>query len=363
MKKLLFTILSLSLSLVFALSGCSCAATPQLSFNKAYLEDENYGGNYFERLEYLVEYKSSYQSITNTAEIDEAKIPQYNGTYVVEFSNSNNTSLPDGVSTDIDYEPDYHYIKSILTLDVTFDDGTVYNDKIISEIYFHSKNWSLAPVYSKTTMKNTYIMVNDETAKEQMIYEFSTLYKKSDYTVTKKYYQKDEKEDINLIDIANTTDADNPNYFNTQKLVAMSGDGESHDYTIRNVVDNVQLMFAIRNSNISDSDSIVLPTTSFAYDSPISIYASHKNDTDNTISELIYNGETLQNVNIPVKNIEFSINSTTDKGSPKYLSIQKAEVNGIKNNALIVEYAEPLLSGLSNAGALVYKLKQVTITK
>ncbi len=354
MKKILFVVLSFSLALIFALSGCSCAVSQPLSFNKAYLGESS--GNYAEVLEYSVGYESTYQSITNSAGVDQAKIPEFNGKYVVEFSNYRNNDLPDGVVTDLDYEQDYHYIKSTFTLSFTVNNKT-YNDQIVSEVYFHSKDWSLAPVYSKTTMKYTYFFPDAEEDLTQMIFQYSTLYKKSGYILTKTYYEPEENEDVNLIDITDT-DVNSPNYFDLQKLKAMAGNGKSHGYELKGVVDNNQLMFAIRNSNLG---TVNLPTVSFSYDTPIKITAKNRNQANYTIENLIYNGENKDNTNIPVNNVEFYINATNNRGSSKYMSIQKEAVDGISNNALIVEYAEPLLSGLSNIGALVYKLNKVTI--
>ncbi len=353
MKKLLFVVLSFSLAFLFALSGCSCAATQPLSFNKAYLGEKT--GNYSEILEYSVGYESSYQDISNNTEIRKDQIPEYKGTYVVEFSNSHN-ALPSGINTDIDYEQDYHYIKSVLSLDVTFN-GKTYNDKIVSEVYFHSKDWSLAPVYSKSTIKNTYLSIEDNEV-DQKIYQYSIIYTKSNYTVTKTYYAPDANEDVNLIDVTNTTDSNSSSYFNTQKLLPLSGNENSQQYQIRTIIDNAQLLFAIRSSNIDDT---IIPTTSFTYDQPVKMMASYKNDVNYTFEKLTYNGENKDNTNIPVENLEFSINSTNNRGSSKYLSIQKESANGVNDNALIVEYAEPILSGISNIGALVYKLNKVTI--
>ncbi len=353
MKKLLYTILCLILTLFFALFGCSCAIAQPLTFNKNYLGDAN--GHYSEILEYTVENQSSYQSITNSTDVDDANIPKFSGTYVVEFSDY----LPTEIDTDIDYEQYYHYIKSTLSLNISFADGTELNDKIISEVYFHSKDWSLAPVYSKTTMKNTYLSLSSETKYQQMIYQYSALYNKENYTLTKTYYNPAENEDINLIDITDT-DPNSPSYFNTEKLVALSGNGNSHEYKTRTIIDNAQLLFAIRNSNL---DGSTLPTVSFTYEKPIDMVAKNRNEVNYTLENFTYNGEDKSSTNITVNNIEFYINSTNNRGSSKYMSIQKEEANGIKNNALIVEYAEPLLSGLSNIGALVYKLNKVTISK
>ena len=345
MKKLLFAILACSLAFIFALSGCSCAVTQPLVFNKTYLGEGS--GNYSETLEYTVGYESTYQSITNSTNTSSSDIPAFNGTYVVYFSDSNNDP---GVTTDINFENDYHYIKSVLSLSFTHN-GKTYNDQIVSEVYFHSKEWSYAPVYSKTTMKYTYFTVNTQDQFPQVIYQYTTLYKKSSYVLTKTHYDPDENEDINLIDITDE------NSLNTQKLVGFNNSGASHEYTLRRAVDNAQLMFAIRNSTLSTS----LPTVSYSYDVPINIKAESKGQENCTINQLDYNGQSLSNVNMPITNVVFGIDSTNNKGSSKFMKIQKEAVGDIKNNALIVEYAEPLLSGLTNVGALVYKLNKVTI--
>ncbi len=359
MKKLIFSVFTFSLALLFALSGCSCTATPPLTFNDAYLGEESVSGNYYsETLEYSVESESSYQTITNSAGVDQSKVPKYKGTYVVYFSNANN-SLPD-INTNINYdENDYQYIKSVLSLSFTVN-GITYNDQIVSEVYFYSNEYSLAPVYSKTTMKYTYLVIGIEQKLSQVIYQYSTVYNKANFKTTKAYYAPSENEDINNIDVTNTNinNASDPSYFDTAKLKPFLNGTSTYEYTVRTAIDNNQLMFAIRNSNLG---SVTLPTISYSYDKPIEIVAQNKNNANITIDELEYNGQTKENVNMPIKNVEFYINSTTNRGSSKYMSIQKEAVDGINNNALIVEYAEPLLSGLSTIGALVYKLNKVTI--
>ena len=353
MKKLLFAIFNLSLALLFALSGCSCKTTPPLAFNKAYLGDGV--GNYSETLEYSIEFAKSYQGISSTSSVDEEKLPKdLTGTYVSYFSNATN-SLPSGVTTNIDYENDYHYIRNVLSLSYSIN-GKTFFDQMVNEVYFHSKDWSFAPVYSKTTMKYTYFIVGQETL-PQVIYQYSTSYDKANFKTTKTVYNPETSEDVNLIDITDT-DPNSPSYLDMTKFKPFSGDGASHEYSIRTAIDNNQLLFAIRNSNVGE---VNIPTISFSYDNAISLIAKSRNDANYTINNLNYNGTDIANVNMPIKNVEFYINSTTNAGSSKYLSIQKEAVGDIKNNALIVEYAEPFLSGLSTVGALVYKLNKVTI--
>ncbi len=357
MKKLLFAVLSLSLALIFALSGCSCATTQPLSFNKAYLGDVP-SGSYYERLEYSVGYERTYQSITDSIGIDQNKMKDcnFNGTYVVEFSDSHN-ALPDGIETNLTYEPDYFCIKTTLNLYFTVN-GKTYHDQMVGEVYFFSRDWSLAPVYSVNTSKYTYFYLDSDEPLPQVIYQTSTLYKKGKYTLTKMRYAPQENEDINNLDLTET-DVNSPNYFDLTKLSAFTGNGKSYEYELKRVVDNAQLMFAIRNS---DSNTANLPTISFSYDKPIDISAKKKNQANYTFNTLTYNGDNKDNTNMLVNNVEFYINTTNNRGSSKYLSIQCEEVNGIKNNALIVEYAEPLVSSISTIGALVYKLTNATVT-
>lgn len=348
MKKLLFSIFTLSLALLFALSGCSCTATPPLAFNKAYIGEGI--GNYSETLEYSIEFAKSYQGISANANVDEEKLPKdLSGTYVSYFSDATN-SLPSGITTNIDYENDYHYIKSVLSLSYTIN-GKTYFDQMVNEVYFHSKDWSFAPVYSKTTMKYTYFVVDQETL-PQAIYQYSTTYNKANFKTIKTIYNPADNEDVNLIDITDSSS------FDTTKLTPFSGSGVSHEYTIRTAIDNNQLLFAIRNSSL---EGATIPTISFTYDNATSIAAKGRNDATYTINNLNYNGTPINTIELPVKNIEFYINNVNNRGSSKYLSIQKGAVDNVKNNALMVEYAEPFLSGLSTVGALVYKLNKVTI--
>ena len=353
MKKLLYTILCLGLTLIFALFACSCAMTQPLTFNKNYLGDVK--DNYYEKLEYSVEYKSSYQDIVNATTYANEDIPTFNGTYVVEFSDHTITELESDINFD---EQSYHHLKSTLSLDITFKDGTVLNDKIVSEVYFYSKDWALAPIYSMSTMKTSFLTLGAETKYEQMIYQYSVLYNKDSYNISKKYYSADENENINLIDITDT-DPNSPSYFDTTKLTALSGDGKTVEYDIKTIIDNAQLLFAIRNSELSAK----LPTVSFTYETPIELVATAENEANYTINQLTYNGEDKSNTSMPITIVELYINSSNNRGVTKYLNIQKEEVNGIKNNALMVEYAEPVLSGLTSLGALVYKLNKVTIGK
>ena len=85
MRKLLITFLSFTLVLIFALNGCSCAATQPLAFEKAYIGDKS--GNYSETLEYSVSYQSTYKSISNITNVKDEAFDDCNfkGTYVVEY--------------------------------------------------------------------------------------------------------------------------------------------------------------------------------------------------------------------------------------------------------------------------------------
>ncbi len=363
MKKLLFIVLSLILTFLFALSGCSCEVSQPLSFNKAYLVDISNGDHHYtETLSYAVTYKPVYQNISNASDLDDDKIVEcgFNGNYDVYFSNKLN-ELPEGITTNINFkeEQDLHYIKSTLNLSFTVN-GKTYNDQIISEVYFYSRDFSLAPVYSITTMKYTYFFLNIEDELTQVIYQYSNTYNKSKYRSTKMCYQAETDEDINDIDLTMTAETykGSLGYFDLTKLKPISGNGKSHEYELKRVIDNNQLMFAIRNSNLSAT----IPTISFTYDDAVEITANNRNTVDYEIKGLTYNGQAIPDTTMKVKNVEFGINATNNRGSSKYMYIQKEAVNGINNNALIVEYAEPLLSGFANVGALVYKLTNATVT-
>ena len=359
MKKFLFLILSVFLAFTFALSGCSCAP-------ESFLEFETVTTNNIktETLVYDVEWRENYKSITLSQDINKALLPTYEGSLTLEF-NSTGKQLPNDADGNqipqhikFDQIETFNYIKSVLDLKVKIGEDE-YNDKIISEVYFYDAEWALAPVYSKTTVKNTFIaMTAKEIEADQNIYEYTTLYKNGNFTFTKKYYNKQKNEDINLVDIEN---------LDQTKMKSLSGNGSSHEYGLRKAIDNVQLIFAIRNSNIKKDKSTTLPTITYMYNNPMNLLVKNESESSSPVN-FDYNGVNIES-NMLTKNLTISLSGTNHVGSKKYLTLQRDSLqidslNNLANYSLPIEYAESIFENISfnTIGALVYKLKSVDIT-
>ncbi len=351
MKRFAFIILSICLAFVLALSGCSCTGDTLLEFNNADIKNIKK-----EVLIYDVSFEKNYKVYNRESTVNESLLPDYqNGKLVMEYSSEGKQLPDDSITTNIDYDDNtslYYYVKTTLTLDVSVQ-GTTYNDKIVSEVYFHSAEWAYAPVYSKTTVKNTFIAMDQERIQAvQSIYQYTTTYRKDNYLLTKKVYNPSQNEDINLIDVEQ---------FDQSKLIAIQGNSSLIEYTARHAIDNVQLLFALRNIKISKNSSATLPVSTYMYNEPQSLVIINASQAP-IPTAVTYNGVN-KNVEIPVNNLEISLTGTTNGGPTKYVSIQNKEADGILNNALPVEYAEPVFENASfqMIGALVYKLSDVEI--
>ena len=369
MKRFIFLILSVCLCLTITLSGCSCTGDTILEFNSTNVKTIQ-----SERLTYSVSLEQNYKDIKRSSDFNKNLLPQYNnGLYVTEYQT--------GVSSPVNHinlsqsESVINLITTSLTIDVVDTKGTVetdddvtYKDQILSEVYFYDSSWSYAPIYSKTTVKNTFL-ANDETRIEfsHKIYQYTTTYKKSSFTTVKKYYAEADGEDI-----TGTMDLNNLDQTKL-KTIKGNGSGGTAEYEFRSIVDNVQLLFAIRNLSVSKGSSSILPTVTYMYSNPSSLQISNSShSTYNVETALNYARPSYTNIyaedtlSIPVKNMRIMLTNTDYSGLPKYVTVQNdsADNTNVKNNNLIVEYAEAVISNSSYhcLGALVYRLNGVNLT-
>lgn len=370
MKRFIFFILSVCLCLTFTLSGCSCTGDAILEFNSTQVKNIK-----SETLCYSVTLEKNYKDIKRTSSLNENLVPEYNnGEYVAKYEMGTKVSPPVNKINLSTSKSVINKITTTLSIDVvdtkrTADDSDdkVYKDQIISEVYFYDSAWSYAPIYSKTTVKNTYI-ANDETkiVFAHKIYQYETVYKKNSYTVTKKYYAEDENEDITGQMDLNTLDQEK------LKLITGNAGGGTYEYNFREVLDNVQLIFATRNLDIDKGNSTTIPIVSYTYSKSSQLEIRNLSNSTLNIDTLNYTNPTFTNLyaqntlSIPVKNISISLSNTDYMGLSKYVVVQKdsADKGKIKNNGLILEYAEAITASSSYNcfGALVYRLKDVNLT-
>ena len=379
MKKILSVFVTLALIFSLALGGCSCSISAPLTFNYDFnggggSSDNNLSSTYREVLYYDVEFDTNYnEELAKDPSIPTSLLPSYTGTFVSTFVGDGNV-LPDGITSDINLsddnnqQGDFHYLKTQLDLDVTVN-GKTFNDTVISEVYFYSAGYSFAPVYAKTFQKNTFISINVEESKvttAQNIYEYTTVYNTTSYTITKKYYDVPKEEDINGVNIDN---------IDRSKLSDVEP-AKTYNYTIKQSIDNTQLLFALRCLGVTTSAAVALPTISPTYgDSKIlGVQNSSESLFDVNFTATI-DGEKVkkadgtdaeQSFKMPVKKLLYSINGADFVGMRQYVVLQREKCDDFNcYRALPVEYAESLFEygNLSSIGALKYSLTKMEVTK
>ena len=370
MRRFLILILSISLCIMFTLSGCSCAGDFILEFNSTQVKNIKE-----ETLTYSVNFKDSYKEIERSSNVIADILPEYqNGLYVAKYQT--NVGFPSDCASNLSQpESVINRIETKLTIDVVdTKNNKTYKDQIYTEVYFYDSSLSYAPIYSKTLIKNTYIASN-ETSIEliPMIYEYSVTYNKSNYVMSKKTYKpyEDKNQPENNEDISGQMDL---NALDQSKLISMADDGKSYEYEFRHILDNAQLIFANRSLNLAKNQSTLIPVVSYMYSNPTKLEVLNTADsTFNIESSLNYTTPTVnkdydENLSMPAKNIRISLYNTSYTGLPKYITVQSdsADNGTISNNGLVLEYAEAVLGTYYTTynclGALVYTLNNVSIT-
>ena len=397
MKKFLLSLTAIILSFaMLILSGC--ADSSPLSFNNDFAGGggaSEINTDYTEVLKYDVERIDSYASIKRTEGIKDQLIPTYSGTYTMTFNGNPDTT---GIEKGVQYDAKIFYLKSELKLDLTVD-GKTFNDHVISEVYFYESGQSLAPIYSRSLVKNTFIYLsNGKVTTVQAVFEYTTSYGNGSYYQVKKQYAPDKDEDVNLVNldtirVALDTATENRTEDQTaliNKLTPLNGGSNSYEYKVKRLIDNNQLLFAIRNTGLASGSSTTVPTVSPVYGDAKDLTVKNANDSTLILNGgLVYNNNKIidaptettpspTDITIPVKNVSFVIGGTDNVGTAQYVVLQKNSNDDALTNkntitdsrdsyerSLPLVYVETLIEygGFNHLGALKYTLKEVTITK
>lgn len=369
MKKKFLSILALFVAVSMLLGGCS-GAMP-LSFTGAfYGSTNNPEVGYNETVSYSVEYVDDYDGLIKDSNITDELIKfSADGTFTTQLTVLN--KLPDSYSqqftTDLDFTGEgrkliYHY-KTTLDLYTTYtvggeyetytdtskivdngDGSKTYHDIITSEAFFFTSSQSLSPIWSKTDASYTYLTaINGKDGKSTVNVitvesKSSTVYNSANYTISNSYV------------IAGKTES---KVENTQ----------TNGYKQKTIIDNAQLLFAIRNIDVAEEASYSLPTVSPSYVKPKTLTVKNNGDKQKTL-DMTYN-QTQINEDVAVKDCSFYLNTTNDAGTPQYVAVQKAASANEKlpAKAFIIEYVEPLsiYGTFQRLGALKYTIKSVNI--
>ena len=350
MKRFSIRFLALLTASLIALTACGCNKQTILSFNNnPFGSSNNPTQGYTEILEYTVKNDTSYGDYLKK----DTFLNNYNLSYeyagsfrtTLKVGTLNNLDLPDDVETEFSTEiTDYvYYYKTELNLKSTYTvDGTLggklnedytqdsegkvtYDDYVINEVWFLKSGYSLAPIYAQGKQKYTTLTLDEKVNVVLNEYSYKTAYDNDEYETTIKSGDQIKENDC--------------------------------DYDFKCVIDNAQLLFAIRCLNITTEQSVSIPVVSPAYDKPQTL--NFTNSTDDTKSTTI-NGTPAQ---IPVKNINFKVSATYNTGLAHHALIQKSSpAQEIPNKALLIEYAAPITTYgvFYNMGAMVYTLTNAT---
>ncbi len=357
-KRLSFLSIIFALILCFGLTGCSGTFT--LSFKNSFVgnlsnseippyltETLTYEINYVEK--YYVDYIAKNSRVTD----DIVKYEFGKGSFVQTLKIMDR--LPIDVDTDITGTKIYH-LHSEMTIPVKYacngeELASVQAniDSVVSDVYFLASDLSFAPIYSKSTAVNTYLNLLNytkaETAKIEIVSE--TIYNKTSYTMA--------------VNIKST------NIVEGQPNVEETSSNKTFNYEFRKLIDNAQLLFAIRNTLLDNTDHIYanIPTVSASYGANKDINVKlHNQLTENfNVSYTENNTTNVETGAVTYNHVSFIVGTTTNTGAAQYLKIQNAKSNVLPYRGLVLEYAETLTSYGTPAclGALVYTLKSVEI--
>lgn len=347
-NKLIAIISAFVIGLCALLGGCSCSGDNTLSFNGNAASSEKFT--------YKVEYTDNYNQSTQ-------KDGTLNGLFTFSYSNGTyTTELKQANKSDIPYNSDILNIKDakdeplvntvyLLTSDFSIDinlaigeNNYTHTEKITTTAYIAQAGASYAPLYAKEEAEYTIIYAN-KTADAKILKSVSeTLYDKAEYRNIKKnaYFDLDAAaETINLDNVAEKE--------------------TKQKYSFRAVIDNTELLFALRGLTIEEKKSADISVKSPSYDAPqtLSVTNTVKSEEEFTLN---YNGSEIKE-NIKYNSLSFGIKSSNKSGAAQYVNVQSEASASVAFNALVLKYVKPLITygNFLRMGALVFTLTEVIV--
>ncbi len=351
MKKFFMLLVSVSLllALVLASSGCSCTSTPDLSFKDSFMGGGSITLGYTEKLTYKVNYKgdgkeySELKKSDSTDSIITKDDIEYDGTFVTTFTvkNKNSLSVDSDILTDKTVETvnEIYYFKTELNLTATYkfkdsDTPTTVTDVMTTEVYFLPSGLSFAPIYSISTADMHVITLGSEERLARVTSAYKTTYNLNNFTVEK------------------TNGA-----FNDKGEEVKTTDSFEKDYSFKKIIDNNQLLFAVRNFELNSENSSSINVLSPVYENAqtLSLSKYTAENLDISLETPAVNGA------LPVKNFSMCVANENARGTSHYFTVQTNKLDSLNNDALLVKYAQPLFdySSMSCMGALEIVLSKV----
>ena len=344
MKKRFFAFLKIFILSVFclcSLSACSCTEPQAIVFNENFIK--GFGSSlpteFKEELIYTVKYKDDMYGYNISNAISSSDFSFKEGSYKTTLTRL--SVVPDEIKDNEIYKglsstDKIYSFKTSFSIPVTYFGGTEnakdYTDTIESVVYFCSQGMSFAPIYSHTKASYTLFSVyGDEKFVEPVSYESSIVYGKTTYAIT-----------------LSTNGSENK----TSQI----------KYDFKCLVDNAQLLFVLRNFEVTANEPKGLNVVSPNYEeyTNLGVYYSetHTEETEN----LLLNGKEVSE-KIKLDKLYYKVNAAKNSGKEHYVYITNQENNGtIPNNAYVYKYVQPLIAygNFEVMGSLEFLLVSIT---
>lgn len=362
MKKRIFSIIALMLVSLFTLSACDgCSSLPTLKFNNGFygLSEEEPRTYYTEILTYDVNYAESFEGINLSPKLKDDENVSFefkDGSYVStlkvykgfqEAGEDNGVEIKSDIIENLNEDEQnafhLHTEFSIKAKYVVNGKTTENDEKIISDAFFLKTALSFAPVYTKT--KASYLQFYSSIGEVIKVEsESETTYQNNSYTTWRKITGNKASEET-------TTE---------QK------------YSLKSVIDNAQLLFALRNFDVEFEKVGTLAVVSPNYEAPTTLAVNYsKNFTvpytvekpltySNSVTDTFVNLEST----VETKQYAFYKNDSKETGTRQTVFIQsKVESSPLNYLALPIRYIEPLTTygNFLPMGVLDYTLTSVNI--
>lgn len=356
MKKTLLSLL-LCLAILFAATGCGTLA--ELSLGTAWLGSGTERSGVTETLKYSVTFDENFTegdsySFKKDSALDGLFYNYKNGEYTTTVSVIERFNLPDNVKESDIFTT--HTIDTVykitselkITAVYTTEEGEKeFNDSIITKSYVCNSSSAYAPVYSlteydclipmyKEAENNKKYMIAKETNRQKYVAEI--FYNSSSYTLK-------------------TFDYDA--YKENPSVEPVSS--KEKNYTFKTVIDNNELLFAIRNCALVKDKSAILPTISVAYVDYTNIAVKNNEELTLKLKNVSNNGAEITEEEVSASLFSFGKNDMSS-GRSQLVYIQNKASKNLAMKSLLVKYVTPLTMYTGSyycMGAMVYTLNSV----
>lgn len=330
----------LSVFCLLSFGACGCNTPKAIEFNENFVRGYSDGilNSYYEKLSYKVCYKEDMYGYNLSNKLNKNDFTFGDGLYVTNLTQLD--SAPETIKNNeiytslLDTDKIFSYETSF-SMPVTYFKGTEkqkdFTDTIKTQVYFCTHGMSFAPIYSFVTA--TYSVFNDlgeEKTVEQISYEFSVSYNKTHYTQTLSVPNSEPKVTKN-------------------------------DYDFKCLIDNTQLLFALRNFEVTKDNPRGIDVVSSNYLEHVNLGVYFLENTTENTDNLTFNGQEI-NEEIKLDKISYKVNSAKNAGQDHFVFLQNSQNNGkLINNSYVYKYVQPLLAFTSYEimGSLEYTLIEI----